>query len=90
MRAARLGFESDSERPGDASAPAQNSMRILDQPLNGNIAISQFQLLEWLVAAIQGLMSRRYLEKRGVLVALRLMVIKPDHASSCPDQCDAT
>jgi len=39
----------------DASAPSQNSMRILDQPLNGNIAISQFQLMECRVAAIRGL-----------------------------------
>ena len=92
MRAARLRFEfeSESERSEDASAPSQNSMRILDPPLNGNIAISQFQLMEYRVAAIRGLISRRYLHKRGALFAIRLMVIKPDHASSCLDQCDAT
>jgi len=81
MRAVRLRFDSDSERSEDASAPSQNSMRILDQPLNGNIAISQFQLMECRVAAIRGLISRRYLQKRGALFALRLMVINPDHAS---------
>jgi hypothetical protein len=90
--AAALRFKSESafERLEDASAPTQNSMRILDQPLNGNIAISQFQLMECGVAAIRVLISGRYLQKRGALFADRLIVIKPDHASSCADQCDAT
>jgi hypothetical protein len=57
--------EFESERPDDASAPSPSSMRILAQPLNGNIAISQFQLMECRVAAIRGLISRRYLQKRG-------------------------
>jgi hypothetical protein len=70
--------ESESGRPEHPGAPSQNSMRIPDQPLNGNIAISQFQLMECRVAAIRGLISGSYLQRRDALLAHRLVVIKPD------------